>query len=320
MNRLWGGVAAALAIGACAPQAVPPPAPVQAGPAISIAAEPVPLDSSEPGRRRIGGFVYAGGLALTSEQTSRLHGLSDLAVTPDGGLLAISDDGDLLSARIVLDHRGRAAGLAEAELTPLKGPDGQPLQGKADGDAEGLAVMSGGDILISFERNHRIWLYPAAGGPPRPVPYPDAGFPSNGGMEALAPDPSAGADAYVIGAEESGETWSCRLESGCAKRAAAPKEPEFGLVAVRRLPEGRTAWLLRAWDPLRGSRIELRVTGPDGATIDRLILARPMTVDNFEGVAAIPRPNGLRFYLLSDDNFTSAQRTLLMAFDWTPPG
>jgi hypothetical protein len=45
-----------------------------------------------------------------------------------------------------------------------------------------------------------------------------------------------------------------------------------------------------------------------------------MTIDNIEGVAVVRLPNGARrFYLVSDDNFEPGQRTLLMAFDWTPP-
>jgi hypothetical protein len=54
-------------------------------------------------------------------------------------------------------------------------------------------------------------------------------------------------------------------------------------------------------------------------------LSRPLTVDNFEGLAGVPRPaGGVRFYMIADDNFGSYaglptdQRTLLMAFDWTP--
>ena len=42
-------------------------------------------------------------------------------------------------------------------------------------------------------------------------------------------------------------------------------------------------------------------------------------MDNFEGLAALPGKAGVvRFYLISDDNFSSSQRTLLLAFDWKP--
>ncbi|MCA4915538.1 MAG: hypothetical protein ING85_02735, partial [Phenylobacterium sp.] len=56
-----------------------------------------------------------------------------------------------------------------------------------------------------------------------------------------------------------------------------------------------------------------------GAEIDRLELGRPLTTDNFEGVEVLPgKEGGLRFLLASDDNFSTEQRTLLLAFDWTP--
>ena len=44
-------------------------------------------------------------------------------------------------------------------------------------------------------------------------------------------------------------------------------------------------------------------------------LKHPGTVDNFEGIAAVATPTGTRLYLLSDDNFSETQRTLLLAFD-----
>jgi hypothetical protein len=90
-------------------------------------------------------------------------------------------------------------------------------------------------------------------------------------------------------------------------------------VAVTPLPGGGLAYMIRAWDPLRGSRIALILRKADGSEIDRLELARPLLVDNFEGVDVIPGKDGtLRFLLVSDDNFSAEQRTLLLAFDWKP--
>ena len=95
--------------------------------------------------------------------------------------------------------------------------------------------------------------------------------------------------------------------------------PDYSIVAMRRLPGGATAYLFRAFDPLRGVRSILRVVGEHGETVAHLDLARPYTIDNFEGVDAVPLAGGgIRFYLVSDDNFSSSQRTLLLAFDWRP--
>jgi hypothetical protein len=173
--------------------------------------------------------------------------------------------------------------------------------------------MPNGDRLVSFERHDRIWLYPASGGPQRPVPAPAVAFPPNAGMEALAADPEAGADAYVVGAEVSGDTWTCRLSTPCVKGPRIDKPDRFRLVALKRLPDRETACLLT-----QGAGTSLQIFREE-RLVARLDLAPPMTWDNYEGMAAVPRnAGGVRFYLLSDDNAAFRQRTLLLAFDWLP--
>jgi hypothetical protein len=312
--------ALALALGACVQSpAAPPAGPVAAGPQIRVRATPVPLDRADPRREHIGRFSYAGGLMLTSPDTSRLHGLSDLKVWPDGRFLSVSDEGDLVEGRLVQDAAGRLVGVTGVSLAPLMAEDGQPLSaaGKNEADSEGIAELATGDRLVSLERDDRILLYPA--GPPRRAPSPDAIFPFNLGMEALDADPAAGADAYVVGAEASGQTWTCRLATGCEASALVAKPENAGLSALAVLPGGGRAYLLRSFDLLHGVRVTLRIVDAQGATLDQLKLAAPLSVDNFEGLAARPAPDGrVRFYVISDDNFSRFQRTLLLAFDWKP--
>lgn len=285
---------------------------------VAVDSVAVPLNPRDPSATTLGAFHYAGGVQLTSRQTNQLHELSDLVVTDDGKLTAIGDEGLLLDARLVLDAEGRLAGVTGVVLSRLTGEDGKPLVDNELVDAEGVAVLPNGDRLVSFERHSRVWLYPKNGGPPRAAPSPEPTLPSNGSLEALSADPDAGEDAYVVGAEASGETWNCRVSAPCVTGETVEKPSEFGLVAMERLPGGRTAYLLRAYDPVRGSRITLEIL-QRGLVIARMDLALPMTVDNFEGVASVPGAGGTRrFYLLSDDNARSTQRTLLLAFDWQP--
>lgn len=317
-----GGVFASLvliaALAACAPATAPlPSGPVPVGDGIAIQATPVPLNPDDTAQTRVGDFAYAGGVALTSDQTSRLHGLSDLVVKGDR-LWTISDDGDAFEARLVLDKAGRLVGVTDGRLTALTGPDGKPLQGKALGDAEGLAILPNGDRLVSFEREHRIWRYPAEGGPPVPAPMPKVAMAENDGMEAIAADPEVAPDAYAVGVEATGAVFACRLSAECRQIGTAEKADDFGLVAMSNGRGEHRLTMLRAWDPLRGNRIIVRIKPPN-AEGGELTLARPLTVDNFEGAAIVPGPKeGLRLYILSDDNFQSSQRTLLLAFDWKP--
>jgi hypothetical protein len=285
---------------------------------IAIDAKPVVLDPRHPALTAFGDFQFRGGLVLSSRDTNQLHELSDLVMTAEDRFIAVGDEGTLLEARFVLDGEGRLTGVTDAVLTQLIGMDGRPLGGP-DRDAEGLALLRSGDRLVSFEGNARIWRYPKDGGRPRPAATPRVAMPFNAGLEALTENPDAGDDAYLAGAEESGETWACRMGVRCTAVRRVTKGGEYGLVAMTHLPEGMIAYLLRAFDPVRRSRITLQIMR-GGTLVSRLDLAQPLAVDNFEGVTSWPAAGGRRrFYLVSDDNNLASQRTLLLAFDWLPP-
>jgi hypothetical protein len=329
---------ATMALGQCAktpPQpAVLPVAPVKVGPEIGLVTAPVPLSSANPPPTSLGRFVYAGGIAISSPDTQRLHGLSDLKFGPDGGLVSVSDDGDLFEARLKLDETGRLVGLTDGKLSPLKGLDGQPLQGKEQADAEGLAILANGDRLVSFERNHRIWLYPRQAdgsyGLPRAVNKPATTFPDNEGMEALTAYPIAGPDAYLVGGEE-GEVWLCKVSVPCVGLAPqSPPDFTWGLTSFAAFEGQAIAALYRSFDPVRGWRGQVRFVVDPRVPAARQALAASVTLDgattrdNFEGIALSKSPSNspmagaTRIYLITDDNDTPLERTLLMAFDWTP--
>ena len=225
---------------------------------------------------------------------------------------------------MVLDAAGRLVGLTGATLVSLKDPNGVDLYagGQREYDSEGLARFANGDMLASFEQHDRILLFPKDGGRPRPAPQPDVRYVDNKGMEALAIAPDVAADAYRVGLEASGEVFLCRLSVACVRDRDLPLEGSE-LVAMDNMPGGGLAYLLRSFTPLRGNVVKLKVLDRAGRLVDEMELARPLTVDNIEGVA---RPDGkVRFYLVSDDNFgfydgrPTGQRTLLLAFDWQAP-
>jgi hypothetical protein len=295
------------------------------GKAVRVVAEPLPLDPRDPGKDRVGAFVFAGAVKLTSPDTDRFHGFSDLKIVGDR-LYAVNDDGaETLEARLALAPDGKIAGLTEARVAVLPGPDGKPLQDKAETDAEGMAILPGGDRLYSFERDHRILRYPAHGAPPVRAPMPPVTMPNNDGMEGLAPARHVARDAYWVGIEDDGEVWLCRVSTSCRKIEGLPSPPPgYRLSGMAETPAGDLVLLHHWYDrPTNGSHTDVSVVRSPLAkprVIGRFRLDSPMTVDNFEGVDVVRRPNGgFRLYFLVDDNFYDHQATILEAFDWTPP-
>ena len=97
--------------------------------------------------------------------------------------------------------------------------------------------------------------------------------------------------------------------------------------AAARLPSGRVLVLERGFVAanleISARLVRLDAGAPRaGAVLAGEVLAvlrRPLTVDNMEGLAARPGADGRTLiYLLSDDNFSPFQRTLLMMFELDP--
>ncbi|MCF8096334.1 MAG: esterase-like activity of phytase family protein [Desulfarculaceae bacterium] len=309
----------------------PPPAPGQ-GRSLLVRADAVALDPADPRRTNLGRLTYLGGLELTSPDPA-FGGLSGLWMSPDGGRLwPISDQGWWFSAGLARGPGGAPASLGDARLGPLLDPQGKPLKGKRNRDAEGLAAQDGG-FLVTFERNHRLWRYRAPQGltgRPQPLTLPAwlTASPKNNGVEAmavlagrrlllLAEDAQPGT-GITLGALGDGARWqklSYRLHADFKPTALAP------------LPGGGCLVLERAYSLSLGARARLGWLPPEqlkpGAELAPILLAAlspPMTTDNFEGLALVPAPEGgWLVHLLSDDNYSPMQRTLLLAFH-LPPG
>lgn len=256
------------------------------------------------------GVTYAGGLTLRGPD---LHGLSDLKIVGDTAWI-VSDFGSLIRMRIVTDTAGRLRRVSAALSRPLVDPDGAVLTPKPRADAEGIAILDDGSVLVSFERDHRIWNYGRAGtGRPTPVPHPQVPFPDNGGMEGLA---IADGDGWLV-LGEAGGGWVCRL-TGCVALSAYPAmgDDGFRVTGADRDPAGGWFIVERSFTPPLDMRARVRRLAPDGTPGPILVTLRPpASVDNMEGIAAVATPAGTRLYLLSDDNDNPLQRTLLLAFD-----
>jgi len=256
----------------------------------------------------------------------RFGGFSGLSVERDR-LLLLSDRGWLWSAE-------------RSPLGPAPFRDGSwrvqalRVEGRAP-DAEDLASTSDGRILVALEGRHAVARLPSGGrerravveleAPPLPAPLSD--LPANLGIEALAALP--GGALLAIAEHGSGEQHAAILFGpGVPQLLAYRSSPGFAPTGA----DHRDGWLFvveRKLSAFSGFAARLTAT-PIGDPPDlpallepTLELARwsgPGVVDNMEGVATEPiGPDGaVRLWLVSDDNFSPLQRTLLMTVEWAP--
>ena len=281
---------------------------------------PEQLAASLPPRARLS---LAWELASDNPDFGGISGLARLPDEDGGGLLAVTDAGSFIWIRLADEAP------AMAFMSRMREPEGRPYPRKSEGDAEGL-VYSDGIALVSFERRFRIEGFDLRSCAPNasgvllatlPDRYEGQGIDENQGPEALFLSPGGelgfGYEG-MLGISPIGRV----LQDGSAEWTGftAPTPPGFGLVGREEIvmPGGKAGLveMFRAWDPVQGNRIQLRWGRDDTQLIS---LGAPLLTDNFEGLTAETMPEGgLRIWIISDDNFSDRQQTLLYAFDIIP--
>jgi hypothetical protein len=290
---------------------------------VAVTATPVELGAVE-----VGSLRFRGGLALSAASESGFGGWSDLEVLDDGRVIAISDDGKWLSARIVLDADGALTGFTNARIALMRDENGEPFPDKDSADAEDLAQLPDGRFAVSFEQTHQIRIYdfnrdgPFGAASEGPALAGVQDLPSNSSLEALAVSEDG---TLVVGAEDAGHLWRVRLGQASipAPVARYSLDTGFALTSLDRLPNGDFVALERFFAAPIGSQSRITTIRAQDIAGNRVVdktelafLPYGLTLDNFEGVAAVRMGDGaVRLYILSDDNFSARQRTLLYAFD-----
>lgn len=296
---------------------------------------PVPLNSERTGMKRLGALTYRGGLVLSSRDEN-FGGLSSLRITPDGKeLLATTDRGHWFSARLLYNESGDLSGLEETHLAPIKLLGGEDAP-DADHDAESLAYDDKGSLYLGFEHNHRILRLPVSGPEAlraQSLAQTDANatlslpdlrrLPRNSGLESLVILRDGRLLAIAEGKKNSDPSPAWLMtENGTTTSLGYARSARFRPTDATRLPNGDILMLERRFSIVGGVAARLRLIDAEqirpGAVLDGAVLAtfiEPVTVDNMEGIATRQGANGETLvYLLSDDNFNTFQRTLLLMF------
>lgn len=318
MRRVLAGVAlAALATGA--------------------AAEPVslrvrPIDDFGAHAEADGRLTFHGGLVLAGPR--KFGGWSGLLLEGTQ-LLAVSDTGRWLTGRLVIED-GRLVGIAETQMHDRLDVKGRPITAKTPGDAEALARVPG-FVLVAVEKTQQILRYPADGiavdfeAPATRVDMPVQEIVTlrRGGFEALATAP----DGTVIAiAEEAprrsadgGRTIAAFRHPGPAFRIK--RDGDWAVTGADILPGGDMMLLERRFGGGIDIAMRVRRIGADavaGATsaVDGPVLMEAefaSEIDNMEAIAAAVEGDRIVLTLLSDDNHSFFQRSLILRFSVRDP-
>jgi hypothetical protein len=300
---------------------------------IDVNARPIPsFDPRDRSRVRFGSLEYRSGLVLTSRFPG-FGGLSGLRLDAKGErFISFSDKGTWFTGRIVYSGRDMSR-LADVEAAPMLGVDGRPITTRGWFDSESIA-LDGSFVYIGLERVNQVLRFDFAKGFTRargevvPLPAAAAKLPFNKGLEALlfvpkglplagtliaiserGLDPNGNLIAFLIGGPSPGQ-FSVRRTEG------------YDVSDAVLLPSGEILLLERKFSLVSGAGIRIRrialATVAPGAVVDGPGIFEAdlgYEIDNMEGIDAFVTPEGETVLtLVSDDNFSMIQRTLLLQF------
>lgn len=298
-----------------------------------LIATPVTLDPRDPRHNKVGALTFLGGVRLRSRDPA-FGGYSSLTVVGDTFTL-LSDGGNVVSFRMGADWTLRALRFVNLPAGPGIGWE------KRDRDTESMALdPATGRIWVGYENYNAIWRYAPgfARAEAQLAPPAMARWPVNGGPESLARLPDG---RFVTISEQrhiSRQQWRGGEEERLHTREGlifagdpieSPAPTRFAYEPVGRydpsdataLPNGDLLVLDRVFSlPYRfANRLSLvrrADVRPGGIARGRLlaVLAAPLIHDNFEGVATTREGGKTIVWLVSDDNQSILQRTLLLKF------
>ena len=300
---------------------------------IEVNARSIPsFDRGEGSRVRFGALEYRSGLALTSRFPG-FGGLSGIRLDPKGErFISFSDKGNWFTGSIVYQGQ-KMTGLADVEAAPMLGPDGRSIITRGWYDSESIA-LDGSFVYIGLERANRVLRFDFSKGFTRArgevVPLPPAAsrLPTNKGLEALVFVPKGMPLAGTLiamserGLDAEGNLVGFLVGGPTPGQFSVRRTETFDISDAVLLPSGELLILERKFSWFAGlgiriRRIALASVAPgavvDGPSIFQADLENE--VDNMEGIDAHVTPEGETVLtMVSDDNFSPLQRTMLLQF------
>lgn len=305
---------------------------------VEVNARTIPnFEPRDRSRTRFGSLEYRSGLVLTSPFRG-FGGLSGIRLDAKGErFLAISDQGGWFTGTIRYSGRNMT-GLTEVEAAPLLNAEGRPITEKRLWwDSESIA-RDGSLVYVGLERVNQILRYDFSKGGTRArgevltVPPGVRKLPYNKGLEALVFVPRDMAKGQPLagtliafserGLDADGNLVAFLIGGPAPGQFSVRRTEKYDISDAVLLPSGELLILERKFSWFTGVNIRIRSIAlksiAPGALVDGPVLFAAdlgHEVDNMEGIDAHVTPDGETVLtLVSDDNFSMLQRTLLLQF------
>ncbi len=307
--------------------------------------QPIEVRSTEINHFRFSGvqseqygpLMFLGGLELSSSNR-RFGGYSGLLTLNDGAdIIAVSDRGHWLRGKLSQSSRGKPLMLLGAETATLLDSQGRKLKRTHRADTEGLSIGFSANaprIFVSHEGKGGIMTYPLnlKTGEERAkhilIPKEVNGLAKNKSLEAVAVTPPnsplSGAiitiaergkslkhnrPAWIIGGPQPGKFW-------------IGKQGNYDITDAAFLPNGDLLILERLFNLSEGLGMRIRQLAgtnlrPDHLHTGKTLLTADFSyqIDNMEALSVHKNAFGETVLtLMSDDNRSFLQRTLLLRF------
>lgn len=300
-------------------------------PKVPFALSPVAIRKASTSRR-VGQLGFVRGYRLTSNDPP-FGGFSSLSIEGDRFTL-LNDAGQFVRFR--LDSKGRAS---ERVIGKLPGGPGTGWE-KVDRDSESMTRdPATGKIWVGFETSNEIWRYSADFAQPERHVQPGAmrDWPINGGAESMV---RLRGGAFLVFAEQKGAPGDkgriggrigLRFPGDPTVDHRAPTRfvylPPHGTVPsdVTELPDGRLILLNRGFSFRDGFNVVVTIVDQHmiapGATVRGQEIARfegDVLHDNYEGIAVAMDRGQPVLWIVSDDNQSWFQQSLLLEFRLLP--
>lgn len=294
---------------------------------------PTPLrifDPNRPDAKKFGRLVFRGGLVLSSSHAD-FGGISAMRFTDnDGSFVALTDKARVITGVLVREG-GRPAKIVNAAITRIKAANGRTITGARDKDSEALEIM-GGRFIVGYERNDRLVTFNMkkrkliAVGKSAAIDLNTFEFADNRGPEAIALNPKTG-ELFVFAEHSLDDAGNHRgfvfRDNKLERKNSVRASDGYSLTDAQFQADGSLILLERYFNPFTGVFMRLRLINPDDVSSDKpldgpvLIEAGPRyEIDNMEALALSTSESGaVRLTLVSDDNFSDRQRTILLEFE-----